>query len=1045
MRVGPDAQVAGIVRADSRYAARMRRRPTSAVLIGALLAGCAGRGGDVRAPEDGKKPAAAKKREVAFVSPAQVFVLPELSTPTFVSKQPDSSKRMIVSGMRVVDHFDGTLQRGQEVFPGSQNVQAAELPQRLGGGFLFYSADKGSTSFWRSKTWAGKLESFANVDMDVVQVVAGFDRIYLTDRRSIDIVALDPDSGKAVDLGPLPDAVSYGSIAMLDAWVGAVEVPFQGILATFDAGASWRTVPIFPSYGVALENDKLILNTSRGKLELRPDGNLAQDQTAKSDALFAGAVPGGMQLAPEKEDDEPPVVSPSPLGRRPLHTAVLRGVPDSNSTALVLHEGAVGRVRLQDGAVLDLRERALSDATTCQGVRLGKGTGFVCGQERGRTAVYAVDSALSLVQVASYAGPRFVASSDNGALVVRGPCAPDADPSEGGYCVIDRELKRREIRVKGDVGVERVVALRDGRVAVIVPPRLGASGLVTIVDKAGAATSVKIKLPKAEASALALLKKGLWLDGFTEWRSPAKKGKPARSSLAGWVVAAGPFVGVRIDLDGKLHVGKIENDIGQSLISGPLALVKGRGGRGAESTDGGFAWREVELPAATSKTANKSVGFDAREQGCSRVGCAFGPWVRVGYRGDSDDEQVEAAETPKPTSLIPSQGGRWQLECAPTGVAHGPVAGPPAPKPPRRPRRNWRNPTAMSADDLESTEWLSFFGLSPPKRARDDIGVEHGLEHTSTPLRAYAWGARGASWDRVGSWQFRGFDAMSLDGAVWSTAVSRPPFSDAVLAAQAFGRDPNMPVSWNAALEAGGRAAGVLVNARGSMDLYLLEEGRAPIAVADVARAGLYQLNSVVKAGSTWYLAGAQGSNAFQVFRVVGNKLVSLRSYALRHGSRSQGRVLTNLVRTSKGDGLGVLVRSVRTRGHASHWYVYPLNTESGEAGPPLSLTPERLAKAPRPCGDGEDGYELSVDLPVEPYLDFVGSANAVKSRRVVARVLASVRGVCLSQLSGHADGAVPTRLAASDMADFASGRPLVPMTLLDRERTGRRWGFQCR
>ncbi|MEZ4226013.1 MAG: hypothetical protein R3B13_34010 [Polyangiaceae bacterium] len=1009
------------------------------------LVGCGG-ARHVVAGADGAKDGRTKSKWVTeVVSPARVFVLPELAAASYSERQPDNSTRLIVAGMRVVDHFDGILERAEELFPGSRAVQAMELPGRLGGGFLFYSNTSGSSLVWKAKTWTGKLEPFANVDMDVESIVPGFDRLYLMDRRSVDVVALDPESGKATGLGSLPSAASYGSIVMLDEWVAAVEVPFQGIMATFDAGASWRALPIFPTYGVSLEEGRLALNTGRGKLELAADGTVTPFQVAKPAIEPSAVLSGSMaSSASAASTPEPPPIHPSPLGRRPLHTAVLRGIPDGPGTALVLHEGALGRVRLTDGAVLDVKERALSEVASCQGVTLGKGVGFVCGQARGSTTVYAADKDLALRPIASFTQPRFVSSNEQGALVVRGPCDADGDPAEGGYCIIDRALRQREISVKGDVGVERVVPLSDGRVAVIVPPRLGAAGILTLVDAKGKAVSVKLKLPKAEPSALALIKKGLWLDGFSEWRSPKKKGKPSRSALAGWVVAAGPYVGVRIDLDGKLHVGKIENDIGQSVLSGPLALVKGRGGRGAETTDGGFNWREIELPSVATSAQVKGAGFDSREQGCSRVGCALGAWVRVGYRGQTDDEQVELAEAPPPTTLPSSRGGRWQLECVFNGKVAGPVSGKPAPKK-RIVRRDWRNPTTLSAEALESTDWVEFFGVAPPKLGRDDLGFEHGLEYSSAPLRAYAWGARGASWDRVGTWVFRGFDAMSVQDAVWSTAPARPPFMDALAAAQALGMDPNQPVSWQSVLESSGRAAGVLVNARGTMDLYLLEEGRAALTVPDVARAGLYQLSSVVKAGSNWYVAGAQGSNAFSFFRVVGNKLVMVRSYPLRHGPRSQGRVLTELVRTARGDALGLLVRALRTHGASTRWYVYPVDGESGDVGTPLELSPELLGRAPKPCSDGEQGYEIVTEPPVDPYLDFNGSASAVRARRVQARMLVSVRGLCVDQLGAQADVAVPAKMNAGDVAAVAAGRATVAMTLIDRERTGRRWGFQCR
>src|SRR5690606_8900348 len=270
---------------------------------------------------------------------------------------------------------------------------------------------------------------------------------------------------------------------------------------------------------------------------------------------------------------------------------------------------------------------------TCQGIRLGKGSGFVCAQERGATTIYAFEPPLALRAVMRFDEPRYVAASENGGIVVRGRCAGKADESSGAYCVRSPDGALREIRVRGDIGVERVVALSDGRTAVIVPPRLGAPGLLTIVDTSGRATGIKLKLPKAEPSMLALLKKGLWLDGFVEH-------KPGE--LSGWVAAAGPFVGVRVKLDGSVRVGKIENDIDRAMLSGRLALVLGRAGLASESTDGGFSWREVDLPADDAQSAKKS-GPATEERGCSAVGCAYGSWLRVGWRERKQKDKSELA------------------------------------------------------------------------------------------------------------------------------------------------------------------------------------------------------------------------------------------------------------------------------------------------------------------------------------------------------------------------------------------------------------------
>jgi hypothetical protein len=221
--------------------------------------------------------------------------------------------------------------------------------------------------------------------------------------------------------------------------------------------------------------------------------------------------------------------------------------------------------------------------------------------------------------------PRYVASSGNGMLVIRGPCKGKIDPSNtGAYCIRARDGKLQEIRVKGDYGVERIVALDDSRIAVVVPPRLGASGTLTLINPDGKAKSTRLKLPKEDASTIALLRKGLWLDGMLQRN---------KKELAGWVVASGPFVGVRIGFDGNVKVGKVESDIDRTLMSGQLALVLGRTGAAAESVDGGFEWREVNLPSA-AVTGTMGGAEQGVERGCSRIGCVFGSWLRVGWRGN---------------------------------------------------------------------------------------------------------------------------------------------------------------------------------------------------------------------------------------------------------------------------------------------------------------------------------------------------------------------------------------------------------------------------
>ena len=45
-------------------------------------------------------------------------------------------------------------------------------------------------------------------------------------------------------LGPLPSASSYGLLAFADGWRAVVDTDMRGPLATFDAGATWRSLPV---------------------------------------------------------------------------------------------------------------------------------------------------------------------------------------------------------------------------------------------------------------------------------------------------------------------------------------------------------------------------------------------------------------------------------------------------------------------------------------------------------------------------------------------------------------------------------------------------------------------------------------------------------------------------------------------------------------------------------------------------------------------------------------------------------------------------------
>ena len=389
-----------------------------------------------------------------MITPAHLLALPDPASISYHATDDDGTERLVAHGMRLLQHTDGSIERARQLLPAGSAVRTLELPERLGHGYVFYVRSSSSTLVWRSSSWTGPLEPLANVDFAVASIVAGFDRLYLVDRVTQNIVAIDARTGKVTDSGALPPSPTYGSMAIADAWTGAVSVPYRGVLATFDAGTTWHPVTAERSYGMKLDHGQIEMRLASGSYVLDASGVLRKHELGSSDSVFRGAARDPSYVSwvdADQSGPEPPATPPpGPLGRRPLDLAVLRGFPDSSTSAVVAADGALGRVRLSDGKLLDAEEHALPRGATCDGIPLGSSFGFVCGQHQGKTTVYAFKPPLGLSAVLSFDEPRYVAASGNGALVVRGGCSGHASDNPGAYCI-----RSREARKKGDPRARR--------------------------------------------------------------------------------------------------------------------------------------------------------------------------------------------------------------------------------------------------------------------------------------------------------------------------------------------------------------------------------------------------------------------------------------------------------------------------------------------------------------------------------------------------------------------------------------------------------------
>jgi hypothetical protein len=922
----------------------------------------------------------------------------------------DGSQRLIAYGLRVLSRPSGALELSREYLPAARSAQSLELPARLGGGFLFYVLSSSATLFFRASTFTAELEPFARLDFEADQVVVGFDRLYVLGRRSNRFTALDAETGVAIGLGSLPPSPGFGKMAFVDAWFGAVQAPFRGTLVTFDAGASWRPLAI-PVSNIEAQGGELVLTGPAFVVALDRTGALSRRESA---------APTERENAVTQPSRQAALATPRELhaghellARRALKLAVLRGFRDADGSFVVASSGSLLRVRPEDGRVVASDEQAYPGAGECTALPFGRGFGFACAEGSDKTTLFSFEPPLTMRSVRTFAGARYVAGSGNGALVIRGGCGERGAEPGGAYCIAGKDGIFREIRVRGDLGVERVVALGDGRVAVIAPPRLGAPGFLSLIDDHGREQRLPLKLSVVESPADSLLKKGLWLDGFQELAS---------GGLAGWVVGAEPFVGVRVALDGSVTVSRVENGIDRTLLSGTRALTVGRTGRALESTDGGFEWSDIELPSEFDAT--REPRDDARLQGCSELGCAFAGFVRVGWKSGSVAPRLRVAKLPEVTPPLQPGGSRWILHCEATGEVSEPAA-----------------PFAARARSPGRTEdvtapWAPFLELAAPPLASGEIGFDAtGGESGSIEPHAYAWGERGADWSRVGRVQIRALDRFQVGGGVFQSAVTRSPWAEASSAAEAFGFDGSgNPTTWRGLLETGQRSGALVVSSRGLVDLILFEEGRSVARIANVARLGMGMLSSVTKLGDAWYAAAFNENHAYTLSRIAANHIERLAEYPDLAREPSSA----TLVRGVHGDALGIWVV-------ARGWYLFPVDSETGLASAPFYESPAELSTTPPACAVDADGFLLSGAPTLEPNLIFSRANEGITARQVAAQFVWSARGLCTRALAADVETMSPKR-GPTSIARGAETRALgrVPLAITERRPEGRRWGFTC-
>lgn len=942
----------------------------------------------------------------AFAAQASAAELPRLLPPSegpdvnTLALESDGTRRIIAYGVRARVHPDGAMEVARQLFPLARSVQALELPARFGEGTLFWLIASGRTKFWRAPDFTSDLQPFAELDFEVERVVPGFDRLYFQSRRTGDWAALDASSGKGLTRGSLPASPSIGAMSFADEWFGAVELPVRGPVVSFDAGQSWhalgRTTQILGS-----DDGELLLATPEGRRRLAADGSLRSLEPTTGALSADGARV--LRKIPE-----------GPLGAAPFAAAVLHGSRSGRDEAMVAFDGALSRVSLRDGRLIESRADAVPRGSDCAPLRVGEGDGFACREPGGKSSIYALQKPFGLQLVERHDGARRIFASGNGGWVLSGACAGDQRSAsrKDRACVRTATGARFEIAVEPS---ERVVALKSDAL-VLTPPDGKSPGAVRRAGSNGVGRAVPLKLEAVDHAARNILKGGFWLDAWIDGGD---------GSVHGWVASRSEFVGVQVTPEGVVRVGSVRRGIERTLLAGDRALIVPATGVAEQTVDGGATFTRVDLPPELPLEALKPGRTSALfEQGCTELGCAFAGWLRLGWDSKDGGESLPIASEPEPARLPQPGGGRWILRCSPTGEASAPAL---------------LNASSDSDEDNEKeARWPSFFEQPAPARSRAELGYQTSADGE---LFAYSWGSAG-DFGRSGKFALTVLDPYRARGGVWSSAVSPSPWPDATQAAEAFGYEGSGSTAWHVVLDPTAHAGVLSVIARGSTDLFVVEENRRVTRLLENAsRQGLGAVISAVRLGTSYYLATQEEQRAQRIFEVENGAARLVGQYS----DLSQGRgVAPVLVRSVRGEALGMWTRG-------AGWFVFPIDPHSGAVAPAIEISARDLSHLPRVCAPDEDGYVLEGSVGIEPYVDFMDGAEHVAAHGYSGRFVVSASGVCVLALAAKADSALDPAMTPHTHATLKRSRrqnsassASVPLVVLDRSERGKRWGFRC-
>lgn len=523
---------------------------------------------------------------------------------------------------------------------------ASKLPDRFGGGFLFWT----SNTLYRAEAFDSRLLALARVP-DPIEAISFGPTALVARTRTGERWGLSLPGGERAPILP----VGVADVQALDDGRALGFDDRGAVFTSLDRGAHWvdasAHVRSSPSKVAILAGELWIFEASGAASRLEPDGRLSWFDQGPPDAPADLRAKDPRWRGPDS----------------PLRVAFHRGAAIDESTAIVVDSGDLVRIDVRTGELRSVAVGQLPPDAQCEAVPISGDVLFACAPRAGSGA-FVVSHTLSseppiVEQSFSSAGSFF--ASDDGGIVYTAPCG-GIPPQQGGApvaCVRMPGGNWEERDLSGllsdagptDVGVARWIPRGDGRVvAVVVEPSLGiydpqAQSFQPLAEEARDLFGHLVATSSAHSPS-----------GIRHKRSYTGTGGLVDAS---WSFGQGNAVrgwqrhgeSVEIAEDGRLKRSPYAFDV---VFAGALGLGRSKDGRLYQSTDHGASWVEVATPPS---------GIDAVDLvSCTTAGCDLGAFYRVGWA--PRPPRIEPPRTPAPAAPEVRRVRGLELSCRPQGT-----------------------------------------------------------------------------------------------------------------------------------------------------------------------------------------------------------------------------------------------------------------------------------------------------------------------------------------------------------------------------------------